>query len=88
MTNPISARLREVGEDAKRDTPDILWSYPDALFGAADHIDAQDATIKAMVEAFQRLRKMSQKGSLSVGLRMSKMDEIARASIAAAKEPT
>ena len=49
----ISERLREIAFDAKTDTSPAIWDYPEALTGAADHIDAQAATIKALVEALE-----------------------------------
>ena len=55
MTDTISAELREVAEYAKTDTSSVIWDYPEALSNAADHIDAQDATIKALVDALERV---------------------------------
>ena len=58
MTNPISAKLRDTAQGIANNLGGIThdgFDVSDQCREAADHIDAQAAKIKALVDALERI---------------------------------
>ena len=85
MTDPISARLRDTAQGIANNLGGIThdgFDVSDQCREAADHIDAQDAKIKALEDALERI------ASRHVTKSPLWWQVEARAALAAAKEPT